>query len=486
MIIGDYAIDRVLGRGSAGTVHHARRQSDLLEVAIKRLPQLAGPEEQARILAESQALSRLHHPNILALIDVIETDLELAVVTEYVEGGTLAQLLEREGPLEPNHMVALLSPIADALHHAHQAGILHRDVKPSNILLRANGTPVLADFGLAFDDVRTSQTTRTALGSAAYLDPDVLDGRRPTTGSDAYALGIVAYECLTGRLPFAGDTTFAVLRTADRGTFEPLDRTAVGSLADQVERAFTRASSDRFATLDDLSRAWRHPDQAAPFERSESIIQRVEHRDPGATETSAFRLPSRPVALRDAVPVTPTKPWKKIGVFAAGAVAAASLAVGIIVTHRSSSVSGPGGLVANRPTCDASIVSQCVDTFQRNPDGIRVSFAGDDAPTQYRVGERSDGLRVGNFFCGSVETLAVYRPSTGTLYYFKDWPLPSETTDAAADLTGVLNANPGVGDINNDGCADVALDVDGVRTWFTPATQAGRLEAVPQVLQNQG
>jgi hypothetical protein len=111
-----------------------------------------------------------------------------------------------------------------------------------------------------------------------------------------------------------------------------------------------------------------------------------------------------------------------------------------------------------------------------------VLFAGDTEPTQYRIGERSDALRVSNFFCGETETLALYRPSTGVIYYFKNWPLDGEKSETVADATGILNAELGVSDINGDRCSDIALDVAGKRTWFSPNQQPDRLQSVPQEL----
>jgi eukaryotic-like serine/threonine-protein kinase len=479
VIFGEYNIEGVLGRGSAGTVHLARRISNGTDVALKRIPQLAGIEEKEHLLAEGRALARLDHPNILKLIEIVDDSNELAVVTELAEGGTLAELMRTRGPMTPDEVVALLTPIADALAHAHTRGVLHRDVKPSNILLRKDGTPVLGDFGLALDDVRTSQTTQTALGSAAYLDPDVLDGQPPSAASDGYALGVVAFECLTGELPFVGDSTLAVLRNADRSDFMPLDRSTIGPLADQIERAFSRHRSDRFPSMGALALAWRHPtEHQVPL----VVSSAPPIPDDETRATTRFQVPHRPAALSEATPVAPARGWKKMAGVAAGVVVLGGAATGVTLARNSSGEAGPNALVGVKTNCDPGRTPQCVSSFIRNPQGIRVTFAGDTSPTQYSVGQRDDTLRVGNFFCGDAETLAIYRPSTGVVYYFKNWPLVGEQTDALADSTGIVNAEIGVSDIDGDGCADIALDKDGKRTWFTPVSQPKRLQQVTQAL----
>ncbi len=492
MNLGDYNIDRVLGTGSTATVHHAVRISDGLEVAIKRLPQHNTASDRERVQGESAALSRLNHPNIVKLIEIIDDTNELVIVTEYAARGTLASLLETRGKLDDVETVNLLTPIADALHAAHQAGIVHQDVKPSNIFLRQDGTPVLGDFGLATDEIKTPDTKQVALGSAAYLDPNVLHGQTPSPLSDEYSLGVVAYECLTGVLPYAGDTTSSVIRRAEIGNFAALNRVTLGPLTDHVERAFARKRTDRFSTLAELAAAWRDPLNTAARQTIGQPVRQTIGQAPGQTAghavdspiraTAQFALPTRPNALSQAVPVTPPKPWKKIGLIAATFLVVAGVGGGLVVRQRNEADAGPGGLLTIKTACDPTTIAQCVESYQRNPAGVRVTFRGDSEPTQYSVGERSDSLRIGNFFCGSAETLVLYRPSTGVVYYFKDWPLAGENTEVAADSTEVLNATLGVSDTNSDGCADVALDTEGTRTWFTPAVQPERLEAVDQAL----
>jgi serine/threonine protein kinase len=478
--IGAYTVQAVIGRGSTGTVYRAISDAGQV-VALKRITVLTAEDERKRLRIEARALGTLRHPNTLRLIDVVDTDTDLALVTEYISGGSLRDRIT-QGPLSPSETVELLAPLAEALQEAHAAGIVHRDVKPSNVLLRDDGSAVLADFGLALDDVRVSQTSTAALGSAAYLDPEILDGRKPSPSSDTYSLGVVAYETITGRLPFEGDTTLAVLRNADKGAFQPLDRDRFGALAPAIERAFARTASDRFASAKDVAESWRTAlHRPAPLlaaiaatTTGQAAEPQLPEPDRGPRATAKFRIPTRPLGLEQATPQKPAKPWKKIGLATAGLFVLAGSGFGAWQTFGTDKQL-VGAVLPVRADCDPRTTAQCVKTYKRDSAGISVSFVGDASPTNFTVGREDDVLRVQNFFCGGAETLALYRKASGTIYYFKSWPLPGKTTEVVADATGILNANVLVGDYDNDGCTDIALDANNKRTWFLPATQQDRL-----------
>jgi serine/threonine-protein kinase len=203
-----YRIERELGRGGMATVYLAHDARHGRRVAIKVLdPALAASLGAERFLAEIRTTASLQHPHILALYDSGQAASDLYYVMPYVEGESLRARLDREGRLPLEDAVAIASEVADALDHAHAAGIVHRDIKPENILLSGRHA-VVADFGIAraVADTKSERLTQTGhvLGTPAYLSPeqvlgDPLDGR-----SDIYSLGCLLFECLTGELPFAG------------------------------------------------------------------------------------------------------------------------------------------------------------------------------------------------------------------------------------------------------------------------------------------
>jgi serine/threonine protein kinase len=495
--IGGYRVLSVIGHGSTGTVYRAEVPASGELVALKRITVHTENEQRAELHNEAKALVAINHPSVLRLIEVIDTPDHLALVTEYLDGGSLRDLLRSHGPFTSKETVAHLAPIAAALGEAHRKGLVHRDVKPSNILLRSDGSTVLADFGLAIDDPTVSQTNNAALGSAAYLDPVVLDGAKPSAASDLYALG--AYELLRGTAPFIGESTLAVMRASDRGIFSPLSRFEHGPLADEVERSFARRPEDRFENATTLLWAWKHAIDPSAVHHSPTTsqgsvngseangpmlpdVEKSSHlssqADRGAASTTAFVSPSRPAALWDAAPVTPSRKWNKIIAAAASVVAVGALGAGVFVKRSANANQELSGIVPFKVFCDATRTAQCVDSYTRTPDGISVKFSGDTEPTRFAVGRRNDALRVSNFFCGTAETLALYRPQTGVIYYFRDWPLPNTKTEVRADATGITNAEVIVGDFDSNNCGDIGLERASERTWFSPSTQNERLKLV--------
>jgi len=187
------------------TVELARDQQLGREVAIKRLSDaLTGDEVfRERFLREAQMAARLSHPNIVGVHDVGEEDGVPYIVMEYVEGETLADLIAQKSPLDPDRAVDLVLQVCAGLEHAHAAGLVHRDIKPKNLLVRADDTVKIADFGIArpLDGTQVTQAG-TVLGTAAYLAPEQALGERVTGAADIYSLGAVTYELLSGRPPY--------------------------------------------------------------------------------------------------------------------------------------------------------------------------------------------------------------------------------------------------------------------------------------------
>ncbi|HEU4451249.1 MAG TPA: serine/threonine-protein kinase [Gaiellaceae bacterium] len=203
---GRYVLERELGHGGMSTVHLARDTELGRPVALKLLAgHLAGDDAfRERFLREARLAARLSHPNVVQVFDTGEEDGRPFIVMECVSGVTLAQELEGRGRLAPAEAVDLALQACGGLAHAHDAGLVHRDVKPGNLLLREDGVLKIADFGIA-RAVESTQLTQagSVLGTAAYLAPEQAAGERVTAAADIYSLGVVVYEALTGRTPFA-------------------------------------------------------------------------------------------------------------------------------------------------------------------------------------------------------------------------------------------------------------------------------------------
>ena len=216
--IAGFRLEVLLGRGGMGTVYRAEDLRLGRKVALKLLaPELAENERfRERFLRESQLAASLDHPNIVPIYAAGETGGQLYLAMRFVEGYDLRQLLAREGRLEPGRVLALLEQVADALDAAHEKGLIHRDVKPANVLIAERSGRehcYLADFGLTKQTASISGLTGTGelVGTVAYVSPEQIRGEAVDGRADVYALGCVLYECLAGEPPFARETEVATL-----------------------------------------------------------------------------------------------------------------------------------------------------------------------------------------------------------------------------------------------------------------------------------
>src|SRR5215208_1576481 len=213
--VAGYTIERLLGRGGMGAVYLAEDTALARKVALKLLsPELAENERfRERFLRESRVAASLDHPHVVPIYQAGEADGVLYIAMRYVEGTDLKALLEREGPLEPSRALALCEQVAGALDAAHARGLVHRDVKPANVLLDEAGHAYLADFGLTKQASSISGLTGTGqlVGTVDYVAPEQVKGEPVGGSADEYALACVLYQCLAGEPPFTRESEVATL-----------------------------------------------------------------------------------------------------------------------------------------------------------------------------------------------------------------------------------------------------------------------------------
>ena len=225
LLAARYRIERPLGQGGMATVYLAHDEDLDRPIALKILADnLAGDATfRDRFEREARLAARLSHPNVVRVFDVGESDGRPFIVMEYVEGDTLADELVRHGPLPPARAVELALQICSGLEAAHASGLVHRDVKPRNLLLRPDGVLKIADFGIA----RAAESTRvteigTILGTAAYLAPEQAQGLEATPAADLYSVGAVLYELLTGQVPYTATSLVELTAKQQAGPPAPI------------------------------------------------------------------------------------------------------------------------------------------------------------------------------------------------------------------------------------------------------------------------
>jgi hypothetical protein len=264
---GAYTVLDEIGRGGMAVVYEAEHRGLQKRVALKVLHTLAEGAAQ-RFLREGMASARVHHEHIVDVHDTGVHEGTAYLVMERLQGESLAALLRREGPLDAGRVAELLLPVVSALAAAHDAGVVHRDVKPENIYLsrarRETVVPKLLDFGLArlhaLDGEAQRLTGSAALvGTVTHLSPEqVLDPEAVSAASDQYALGVVLYECVTGRLPVQAASVFATLNAVLKGRY-PKPRALVPALDPRLDalivRAMAIAPADRYADVRALGAA---------------------------------------------------------------------------------------------------------------------------------------------------------------------------------------------------------------------------------------
>ena len=205
MIAGRYRLEREIGRGGSGVVHLAHDEVLDRSVAVKRIGLLPGTtsEDVSRAEREGRLAAGVNHPHVVSILDLVKDDDCFWLIMEHVDGRTLSEVVAAEGPLPVRRAAGIIAQAADALVQAGRVGIVHRDVKPSNIMVGVDDHAKLGDFGIARSASDTA-LTRTGLvtGSPAYLAPEVASGRSATGASDVWSLGATLWHALVGRPPY--------------------------------------------------------------------------------------------------------------------------------------------------------------------------------------------------------------------------------------------------------------------------------------------
>ena len=301
--IGRYRIERVLGTGGFGLVYLAHDEQLNRRVAVKvpHAKLISKPEDAEAYLAEARTVANLDYPGIVPVYDVGSTeDCPCYVVSKYIEGTDLAKRLQHHR-LTYREAAELVSTVAEALHYAHKQGLVHRDIKPGNLLLDKSGKPFVADFGLALREENRGKGSRYA-GTPAYMSPEQArgEGHRVDGRSDIFALGVVFYELLAGRRPFRGDTQAELLEQITSDEPKPLlqyDEKLPKELQRICLKALSKRASDRYSS------AYEMADDLRVFLTEQAVIQ--DGPTPGgvAAQTQAIAPDSTPF-----IPITPITP----------------------------------------------------------------------------------------------------------------------------------------------------------------------------------
>jgi serine/threonine protein kinase len=243
--LGNYDLVQKLGEGSMGTVYKACHWTTRQVVAIKVMPATVArkPMLLKRFEQEFRIASRVHHPNVVRVLEYSGRGTEPYLVMEFVDGVALGTRLEREGRLQEGEAVGLITQVAEGLHHAHQRGLLHRDVKPDNVLVTAEGVAKLTDLGLGKELDAAAELTRTGtgLGTPNFMAPEQFrDAKHADVHCDIYSLAATLYQMLTGELPFGSGDPVRILMRKMSNELTPM-RKLVPNLSERVERAILRA-----------------------------------------------------------------------------------------------------------------------------------------------------------------------------------------------------------------------------------------------------
>lgn len=257
---GRYRLVSRIGSGGMGEVWQAVDEVLGRTIAVKAmLPAVAGDADVARrFLIEAKAMASVNHPAVASIHDYGTSDSVTFLVMEFIDGESLAATIARSGPLAPEHAMHLVAQAAEGLQAVHDLGIVNRDIKPANLLIRRNGSVLITDFGISqILDAASLTASGAILGTPTYLSPEQVTGQPTTALSDVYSLGLVAYECLSGERPFVGDNPYAVALQRVRSAPPTIGVDVPPLVLTVLERAMATDPADRWPSAASLAEAAR-------------------------------------------------------------------------------------------------------------------------------------------------------------------------------------------------------------------------------------
>ncbi len=313
VLAGRYRLTEHIASGGMGEVWKGQDEVLGRIVAVKiMLPSLvAEPGFAERFRDEARTMATISHSGVVNVYDYGSDGGVTYLIMEFVEGDALSKTLARVGRLTPARTMSLIAQAADALQAAHDKGIVHRDVKPANLLVRPNGTLVLTDFGIARSAAASQLTQAGAvLGTASYISPEQAAGEVATPASDVYALGVVAYQCLSGHRPFEGGSPIEIALQHIDVTPPPLPPDIPGPVRAVVERCLSKSPAQRWPSAASLAAAARLAATGQPAARPASPSPVVVGPAPTATLVQPAHVPSRAMPLQPALhrPMSPAYP----------------------------------------------------------------------------------------------------------------------------------------------------------------------------------
>jgi len=389
--LGDYEILGVLGAGGMGKVYKVRNViSDRIEAMKVLLANLASQKELAdRFLREIKLLAALNHPHIASLYSALTLDNQLVMLMEYVDGATIASRLQR-GPIRPADAIDYSEQILSALSYAHKMNVIHRDVKPSNLMLSPQGVVKLMDFGIARPNNELGMTlTGTTLGSLNYMSPEQVRGSDVDARSDLYSFGVSLYEMVTGQLPFQGNSNYSVMSAHVQQAPPPALNVRPDlpkGLNEIILMSMAKDPRDRFQSADAFANALRSVlsgtvESPAKPATAAGVVAALPELAPSSVR------PSRTVPSEGAAASASSGSHRGLYMALGGVLVVAMLAGASVYvprhirTHASSSGTGASALPPAAPTAEPSSPEPAAEPASTQPSPARLDNSATPIPT---------------------------------------------------------------------------------------------------------